>query len=309
MFPDIKFTCDGSLTKWTIIGSEITAGLNYPQLQIWRNTGGDNYERIVSTKITEEYSTSTPHVYERLPDTPLEFKTDDILGVFTPPAPKINFQYQNHGGPKNYYIGGPPTQYDTFSLSAKTIKYDQPMIAIEVSNPNCTQGFVGRADLLVKAGILSDNYSDLSYREATQRIIPSMTFHCNGAITKFMIAGLSYGTRAHHPELQIWRREDTTHWQRKEATGDNTAVVRTVHLNVLEYIPIPPLPFQVGDVLGIYQPYSSVSALKLYLEETGPENHYKGALLSSLTVFDTDGLGVGTESRLPLVAVEIDLIG
>ena len=38
--PDIRFTCDGMITKW-IIGANMAGSSINPELQVWRNIGND----------------------------------------------------------------------------------------------------------------------------------------------------------------------------------------------------------------------------------------------------------------------------
>ena len=49
--PDIKFTCDGMITKW-IIGANVVNSSFYPELQVWRNIGNDMYQKRNGTVIT-----------------------------------------------------------------------------------------------------------------------------------------------------------------------------------------------------------------------------------------------------------------
>ena len=45
--PDMKFTCDGIITKW-IIGAKWGDGAAlYPELQLWRKIGYDTYQKII----------------------------------------------------------------------------------------------------------------------------------------------------------------------------------------------------------------------------------------------------------------------
>ena len=311
LIPDIKFTCSGTLTKWTIVASQVGGGSRYPQLQIWRNTAGTEYNRIASSDVRD--STSVAHVYEVIPDPPLEFQTGDILGVYTPPVPKLSFKYQQSGGPKNYYIGGPANPYDTFNLNGGlvlTAHNDYPLVSVEVSPPQCATGFIDDNTLLIKASILSSNRSDLHYREATQRIVPNMMFSCNGVILRLTLAALDRGEATTYPDIQLWRRVDETQWIRVGSIGRESAVSTTEYLNVHEYNPVPAVPFQSGDILGIYQPYTSASVFKIYLHgNTGPENYYIGSLAQPKDDFSTDGGLVGTEQRTPLVAVDISKSG
>ena len=72
--------------------------------------------------------------------------------------------------------------------------------------------------------------------------------------------------------------------------------------------PDPPLQFQAGDVLGIFQPRNQRSLVRLYFErETSPINYVMTAddvppLMNSFTT--TDG-GVGVDRDLPEITVEL----
>ena len=78
-------------------------------------------------------------------------------------------------------------------------------------------------------------------------------------------------------ELQIWRRtgQDYT----KVGSTQLTAQSPTSDPNVYEYIPSPPLGFQEGDILGVYQREDS-SIVPYYQESTGPENLRQSGLVS-----------------------------
>ena len=294
------------------MASRVGTGSRFPELQIWRNDVGNDYDISSSSEITESHSTSTPHMYEHSPDPPLQFQAGDVLGVFTPPVPRLTFRFQHHGGPENYYIGGRANPTESFSLNGVAVLHnlnDYPLVSVSVDPPHCASGFLDEATLLLKASILSDNTSDLAYREATQRIVPGIVFLCSGAVLNFTVAALKYQvslTRMVYPELQIWRQVDDVEWVKVEAAGREAAIVTTEHLNVYSYVPVPPLPFQPGDILGLYQPYSLASVLQFYLEaNTGPENYYYRDQAAPFDRFRTNGVLVHTESRLPLVSVDI----
>jgi len=311
LFPDISFTCSGNLTKWSIVAKLVGGGSRFPELQIWRNLGGTIYDRVAHSVVDNSEPTNTAFLYEHTPDDPLPFQAGDILGVFTPPVPRLTFKYQQQGGPQNYYIGGPAIAYSRIDLNQGLVlraRNDYPLVSVEVSNPECTNGFIKRDTLLVKASILSNNRSDLAFREATQRIIPDIAFHCSGVILSYTVAALKRlgtSTRRTFPKLQVWRHVDSTEWVRVQSVGEDSALITTENLNVHRYVPDPPLPFRAGDILGMYQPYSSASVLKIYLQGSGVINYYHGALVSPLDSFRTDGTGVKVEGRLPLISVEI----
>ena len=39
--PNLKFTCDGLITKWIIGAGLPNRGNSYPELQVWRNVGSN----------------------------------------------------------------------------------------------------------------------------------------------------------------------------------------------------------------------------------------------------------------------------
>ena len=112
--PDMRFTCDGVITKW-IIGAEWSVNGDYnPELQLWRS-----YETGVYHKISGTYFRSnTPiplGVYEYSDFSPIPFKAGDVLGVFIPEdqESRIRLRSENRPSPINYYI---PTGSATESL-------------------------------------------------------------------------------------------------------------------------------------------------------------------------------------------------
>ena len=81
--PEMRFTCDGNITKW-IIGADYDENGNlYPELQIWRNTGDETYRKINGTFIELQTQVSSK-IYEYEDFSPIPVKSGDILGIFLP---------------------------------------------------------------------------------------------------------------------------------------------------------------------------------------------------------------------------------
>ena len=82
--PDMKFTCDGIITKW-IIGarwSQESNDTSYSELQLWREIGNDTYQKINGTLITiETQSDDGVYEYDNFP--PIPFQAGDILELTT----------------------------------------------------------------------------------------------------------------------------------------------------------------------------------------------------------------------------------
>ena len=138
-----------------------------------------------------------------------------------------------------------------------------------------------------------------------QWIMPDISFTCNGSITMWIVGARwnnDVGNQIEYPNLQIWRRrsQENTLYDRiretnlNDATGENRNQLYIFSLN-------PPLEFQTGDILGLYQPREHRSRLIAYLDtSSGPSNYYEN---SPLTTFTTASRRVRTQNALPLVTV------
>ena len=173
---------------------------------------------------------------------------------------------------------------------------------------DCTDGFIDQdLSTALQSGSLTVPYEQ-------QRIIPGISFNCSGAITSWTI-GAEWDTGGNHdyfPHLQIWR---------STSCATNTFVlVGDVELFVAggderprdDYVfsgtPDPPLEFEAGDILGLFQPRESRSRVRVYYDTSaGPTNYYidtgndNQPSLSSFITTSADG----TEDSLPLVTIEI----
>ena len=106
IYPEMKFSCNGSVTKW-IYGAvnQNRATGDLPELQIWRQTGPNSYNKQGSSLVTANISIA-PNVYEYYPVTPLEFQEGDIFGVHIPDDnnSQLYLYEQRESGPLNLYI-------------------------------------------------------------------------------------------------------------------------------------------------------------------------------------------------------------
>ena len=126
IIPGIRFTCTGTLTKW-IIGAQrtLTQTANHPQLQIWRRRRGF-YRGTDFSVITALNATSDLNVYEYIPNPPLEFQTNDVLGLYQPPISNTQtvVHYQWEGGPQNFVV---------LRSLLHRVDNDLPLVAVEVN--------------------------------------------------------------------------------------------------------------------------------------------------------------------------------
>ena len=312
IIPDIGFNCSGLLTSWIILATVESQGTGYPEFQLFRAAQGDQISRANFTVFDERSLVAiAENVYEFRPNPPIQFESGDVLGIFSPPTPRLSFKYQEVTGPINYYRGGVHNALSQLSFDGTFLSADHndlPILTVEVSNPECLTGFIDLDTLLIKASIFN---SDVTTREATQIIIPELAFPCAGIIQSFMLAALDLGRtseRVSYPEIQIWRQsiDDQNVYTKIAAVGNGGGVLtRNESLNVYVYEPIPPIEVEAGDIIGFHQPSQLSSRHELYLRNGGPVNHYSSQAMPLDTFNTSDSLESSTmlqEMLLPLIS-------
>ena len=180
---------------------------------------------------------------------------------------------------------------------------------ISVGNSSCFNGFLDMATLRAKGKILAGSPSGVAERVGQQRVFPDTNFTCNGTLKKWTFAAEEKKGgvgRTEYPHFQIWRQSSSTHSY--DRVGSSTVQPqRTRNLNVYEYVPGTPLEFQVGDILGIYQPSDDHSVFGAYYEVgTGLPNYRIENQNSPAVSFDLNSAMVrSNQNDFPLVTVEI----
>ena len=129
--PEMRFTCDGMITKW-IVGAELRMPGNlYPELQIWRNIGNAIYEKINGT-LFQTWTSVFRNIYESDDFQPIPVKSGDILGLFLPPQQqaRLCLRSEDDNGPTQYYLA--PGSSDTQSID---IEQPYPTILTDTYHP------------------------------------------------------------------------------------------------------------------------------------------------------------------------------
>ena len=136
--PDIRFMCDGMITKW-IVGADWNMRDDlYPELQIWRSSGNDTYQKINGTFL-EFADSSSNGIYEYNNFPPIPFQVGDILGVFIPrdKDSKLRLRAEERHGYTNYYI--PTVNSDTVSpYDSIDLQQNTPQVSSSVYHPLVT---------------------------------------------------------------------------------------------------------------------------------------------------------------------------
>ena len=150
------------------------------------------------------------------------------------------------------------------------------------------------------------NIFDDVLRGIEQRIFPDINFTCSGNLTKWIVAG-TVGN-ALGGEVQIWRRNSGSENNYTKVGYSILNAADPDNDNVYEHIPDPPLEFQEGDILGVYQRGGSDRMRVYYQETTGPEN-YRNPDTFNIDPPAPDALTGATlvvsQYDYPLVTVEI----
>lgn len=139
IIPGIRFTCNGTLTKWTIGAQRrLTQTTNHLQLQIWRQRSSpmtNIFDRIHFSDITDLNATDDLNVYEYIPNPPLQFQTNDLLGLFQPHGADSQEYYQQGGGPQNSAQLERDSAFMEFNTGdmGVTTTAELPLVTVEVN--------------------------------------------------------------------------------------------------------------------------------------------------------------------------------
>ena len=150
----------------------------------------------------------------------------------------------------------------------------------------------------------------LERRSRAQRIIPSLNFNCDGAINKWIVRAQWNNNGTAFPDLQLWRNSSGNGVYTK--VGNTTLFADAENSSSLYELEVQPsLPFQRGDILGIFQASGSRSRLRIQYR-TGSGNPLNfvyrvdnTAMEPPLENFTTTSSGITQQTALPLVTVEI----
>lgn len=173
-------------------------------------------------------------------------------------------------------------------------------------NSLCTSSFLSE-EALTRLTVF------IGQRNRAQRIIPSLRFDCDGAITKWIV-GASWNnatTATSFPDLQIWRLNSSENEVYNKVSSATLNATRYNSSRLYEFAVEPSLPFQTGDILGIFQPSGSRSRLRiLYRTGSGNPRNYVFRPLQNVTeppleTFTTSSSGILRQTVLPLVTMKI----
>ena len=137
MYPQIAFSCNGTVTKW-IYGANYRSNNQYtatPQLQIWRGTS--NSYTLIENSTVDATARNSSNLYEFIPQTPLKFQEGDIFGVYIPETSisKLRLFEQRLSGPNNLRQDANAPLSTLGSMLETDSVNNFPLVTVEISKP------------------------------------------------------------------------------------------------------------------------------------------------------------------------------
>lgn len=144
--PEIKFTCDGMVTKWIVAGnlffkailaSQLRVASILPELQVWRSVHGNGtYTKIHSTPLYIPTKIPNLKIYEYDNVPPIPVRSGDILGAYFPPATLLSdiqppqIFSENESDVLNYRLVA--AQLDELTLQTAVTIHNHIMVSVIV---------------------------------------------------------------------------------------------------------------------------------------------------------------------------------
>ena len=126
IIPGINFACNGSILSWTFGAQWRGNTPELTELQIWRSSGDGSYDKVGSTTIMTEESTTGFYQY-RL-SSPLPFQAGDILGFF---RSQLRLQFEDVGSGHLLYFRDQNSAGSQFTVSGSS-PFDEYHVLISV---------------------------------------------------------------------------------------------------------------------------------------------------------------------------------
>ena len=146
IIPSLNFTCDGAINKWIVRAQWNSGGTAFPDLQLWRSSGGNGVYTKVGNTTLNATSENSSSVYELAVKSSLPFQRGDVLGIFQPSTQlsrlRIHYRTEN-GTPQNFVfrppaassVTEPPLESFTTASSNVIIQSALPLVTVEICKP------------------------------------------------------------------------------------------------------------------------------------------------------------------------------
>ena len=145
LHPDMRFTCNGVITKWIIGAERLEDGMliRFPELQVWRQANNSTtYQKVNGTVISvlRVKRGGNDIVEYELPQ-PISVESGDILGVFEPQSSegrpnRMVLLSETITSQTVHYVpieNSETSPYDVIGLNGNEISEEhyQPLISVE----------------------------------------------------------------------------------------------------------------------------------------------------------------------------------
>ena len=121
IMPSLEFTYSGTITGF-LLGVDVrTNRVEYPTIWLWNKTNETTYIRVVNSSIEIRLGPSnfsTNGVFQFSLSTPLQFTTNQVLGIYQPRHRDsvVRFYYQDYNGQDIYETDGDVNMYSLSNL-------------------------------------------------------------------------------------------------------------------------------------------------------------------------------------------------
>ncbi len=169
------------------------------------------------------------------------------------------------------------------------------------SSQTCNNELIGIEELYTRAVDITAYRT----RPAEQRVIPSINFTFHGVLKSWTFVA-EWGTSGTQlPEIQVWRKnENSSRYSRVQSSNANTHLIHTGYLSVYQCELDPPLTFQSGDIVGIFQPPRDSSQLSILYSEEPTLANYVISTVSPLETIALSDNQIAMDDLVPLITIE-----
>lgn len=187
------------------------------------------------------------------------------------------------------------------------------LLSFTLDPPGCGCNFmsVERMNVLLGNIVLVPNPGPTTTITSAQIVIPDLKFLCSGRVDHFIAGGDFVPNYGSHAEIQIWRPIGESTYAKQ--SGSKFVVFSLSADDLYILTSDPPLYFESGDILGLFQPASFLTQFTINFDSQGNSTNYYVPLDSSQTIslvdnIDTATAGVFSHIGLPLVSVVVSVV-
>ena len=131
IIPNMTFTRNGSVVRWTFAAQYSTSATQYPELQVWRENTTGTYVKVGSTGNMEPAQTAYLNVYEYVLEPPLQVLAGDVLGIYQPSSAnsRVHLLFLQNSSYVNWYTDVSEPQ-DSFMVAGSETNNVLPLVTV-----------------------------------------------------------------------------------------------------------------------------------------------------------------------------------